>query len=230
MIHHEMINPRIFDRLLSMIIYDNIPLNRERGNSGAGRTACYGIVGKRAKPAGPSRWNEKRPEVWAEVQEIAKSLPVPEGWTSCVINQDYVALPHFDSGNTGDSCIVSFGCYSGGDLVLEDASGNRTEVSTFMRPTVGDFSKTRHWTKPLSGFKVSLVYFTISPTRGKKGKIKQAQPTAEEVMKYVDAEHMFNPLPAVSRAKSGRTYVAVETPNPPWAKLNNPKLFEPPSS
>lgn len=225
---HAPVSPRLFDRLLSMMVYENVPLNRERGNSGAGRSVCYGIVGKRCMPPGPSRWNKKRPEVWAELQKIAESLPVPEGWTSCVLNQDYVALPHYDSGNVGPSCIVSFGCYTGGELVL-DGSGGRTEINTFLTPVVGNFSKTRHWTKPLSGLKFSLVYFTLDTSGGKKNRVKQKQLTAEEVLDFVSHEHMFNPLPAVSRVKNGRSYVAVETPNPPWAKLNNPKLLASPS-
>lgn len=224
MLHYPEVSPRLFDRLLSMLTYENVPMNRERGNSGAGRSVCFGRVGKRCAPPGPSRWNEKRPEVWAELQEIAKSLPVPEGWTSCVVNMDYVALPHYDSGNVGPSCIVSFGCYCGGELAL-DISGETHLVSTYLKPVVGDFSRTRHWTKPLSGLKFSLVFFTLDETGSKKGRIKQAQLTAEEVMGYVDAAHMFNPLPAVSRVKNGRSYVAVETPNPPWAKVNNPALF-----
>lgn len=223
--HHPEVDARLFDRLLSMLVYENVPLNRERGNSGAGRSVCFGLVGKRCLPPGPSRWNDKRPEVWAEMQEIAKSLPVPEGWTSCVCNQDYVALPHFDSGNIGPSCIVSFGCYTGGELVLQDASGAK-EVSTYLRPVVGDFSKTRHWTKPLSGLKFSLVFFKLDESGSKKGRVKQAQLTAEEVMSYVSHEHMFNPLPAVSRIKNGRSYVSVVTPNPAWAKLNNPALIK----
>jgi hypothetical protein len=229
MIHHPPVSPRLFDRLLSMLVYENVPMNRERGNSGAGRSVCFGMVSKRSAPAGMSRWNDKRPEVWAELQEIAKSLPVPDGWTSCVVNQDYVALPHYDSGNVGESCIVSFGCYTGGELVLGHETAKPMELSTFMRPVVGDFSKTKHWTKPLSGLKFSLVFFTLSPSRGKAGKVKQKQLTAEEVIAYVDASHMFNPLPAVSRVKNGRSYVAVTTPNPPWSKINNPSLL-PPSS
>ena len=226
---HAPVSPRLFDRLLSMLVYEPVALTRERGNSGAGRSSCYGIVSKRCMPPGPSRWNKKRPEVWAELQKIAESLPVPEGWTSCVVNQDYVALPHYDSGNVGPSCIVSFGCYTGGELVL-DCSGGRTEINTFLTPVVGDFSKTRHWTKPLSGLKFSLVYFTLDPSGGKKNRVKQKQLTAEEVLAFVSDAHMFNPLPAVSRVKNGRSYVSVETPNPPWAKLNNPKLLAAPST
>lgn len=221
-----MTSPRLFDRLMSMLVYDNVPLNRERGNTGAGRTVCFGLVGKRCEPPGPSRWNDKRPEVWAELQELAKSLPVPEGWTSCVVNQDFPCLPHFDSGNVGPSCIVSFGCYSGGELVMEDASGNRTEINTCYAPIVGDFSKTRHWVKPLSGVKMSLVFFKLDISGSKKGRVKQAQPTAEEVMSYVDPSHMFNPMPGVSRIKNGRSYVSVVVPSPPWAKLNNPALIK----
>jgi len=224
MLQHPVVEPKLFNRLLSMLTYENVPLNRERGNSGAGRSVCFGRVGKRSAPPGPSRWNDKRPEVWAELQEIAKSLPVPEGWTSCVVNQDYVALPHFDSGNVGTSMIVSFGCYSGGELVVEEATGPRS-LSTYLTPTVGDFSKTKHYTKPLSGLKFSLVFFTLDESGSKKGRVKQTQLTAEQVMDYVDPAHMFNPLPGVSRVGNGRLYVPIETPNPPWAKLNNPALI-----
>lgn len=220
----EPVSVRMFDRLLSMLVYDHVPLNRERGNSGAGRSVCFGIVGKRSSPTGPSRWNTRRPEVWEELQKIASGLPVPEGWTSCVVNMDYCALPHYDSGNVGPSCIVSFGCYTGGELVL-DSSDGRVEVNTFLRPVVGDFSAVRHWTKPLSGLKFSLVYFKIDDTGAKRARIKQKQLTAEEVMTYVDETHMFNPVPAVSRVKNGRSYVSVVVPNPAWCKINNMKLL-----
>lgn len=225
MIQHPAVPASLFNRLLSMLVYENVPLNRERGNSGAGRSVCFGRVGKRCSPPGPSRWNNKRPEVWEELQEIAKSLPVPEGWTSCVVNQDYVALPHYDSGNVGPSMIVSFGCYTGGELVVEQADGSHA-LSTYLTPTVGDFSKTKHYTKPLSGLKFSLVFFKLDESGNKKGRVKQAQLTAEEVLLFVDVAHMFNPLPAVSRVGNGRSYVAIETPNPPWAKLNNPALIK----
>lgn len=212
------VNVRIFDRLLSMLVYENVPINRERGNAGAGRSICFGLVSKRSAPMGNSRWNDKRPEVWAELQRLSSMLPVPEGWTSCVVNMDFVALPHYDSGNVGPSMIVSFGCYTGGELVLDGV-----EINTFLTPIVGDFSVVRHWTKPLSGLKFSLVYFKLNT--GKKPRIKQKQLSAEEVLKYVDATHMFNPVPAVSRIKNGRSYVAVETPNPSWSGMNNPTLL-----
>ena len=217
----EPVSVRLFDRLLSMLVYEHIPVNRERGNSGTGRSICFGLVGKRCAPIGTSRATAKRPGVWEELQKISTSLPVPEGWTSCVVNMDYSCLPHFDSGNVGNSCIVSFGSYTGGELVL-DLSGGKMEVNTYLKPVVGDFSKTRHWTKPLSGLKFSLVYFKIDPERSKKGRKKQKAITEDEVMKYVDAEHMFNPVAAVSRTRSGRAYLAIDTPNPPWAGLKNP--------
>ena len=109
---------------------------------------------------------------------------------------------------------------------MEDASGNRTEINTCYAPIVGDFSKTRHWVKPLSGVKMSLVFFKLDISGSKKGRVKQAQPTAEEVMSYVDPSHMFNPMPGVSRIKNGRSYVSVVVPSPPWAKLNNPALIK----
>lgn len=228
MLQHPEVSPRLFDRLLSMLTYEHVPMNRERGNSGAGRSVCFGRVGKRCSPPGPSRWNDRRPEVWTELQEIAKSLPVPDGWTSCVVNQDFSCLWHVDSGNVGLSCIVSFGCYSGGELAL-DISGETHLVSTYLRPVVGNFSKVRHRVKPLSGLKFSLVFFTLDESGSKKGRVKQAQPTVEEVMAMVEPEHMFNAMPGVSRIKNGRSYLPVKVPCPPWTKMDNPKLYEPSS-
>jgi len=214
------VSPRLFDRLLSMLVYEKIQINRERGNAGAGRSVCFGIVGKRSAPSGPSRWNDKRPEVWAELQEIAKSLPVPAGWSSCVCNMDFACLPHYDSGNSGNSMIVSFGCYSGGELVMDGV-----ETDTYLKPVVADFSKIKHYVKPLSGLKFSLVYFTHDPA-APKSRIKQTQLSAEDVISYVDPSHMFNPLPAVSRGNgNSRSYVDVVTPNPAWSGINNPSLL-----
>jgi hypothetical protein len=73
--------------------------------------------------------------------------------------------------------------------------------------------------------KFSLVFFKLDETGSKKARIKQKQLTAEEVMMYVDESHMFNPVPAVSRVKNGRSYVAVTTPNPSWCGINNPSLL-----
>lgn len=219
------VSPRLFDRLLSMLVYENVSLNRERGNSGAGRSVCFGMVGKRSAPPGPSRWNDKRPEVWAELQAIAAALPVPADWTSCVLNQDFSCLWHVDSGNIGPSMIVSFGCYSGGELAIRDASGNVTLVDTYLKPVVGEFNKMWHRVMPLSGLKFSLVYFKLDETGSKKGRVKQPQPTVEEVMAMVDPAHMWNATPGVSRIKNGRYYLPVKVPCPPWSGLDNPKLY-----
>ena len=134
---------------------------------------------------------------------------------------DYCCLPHFDSGNVGNSCIVSFGSYTGGELVLDLPEGKK-EVNTYLTPVVGNFSKTKHWTKSLSGLKFSLVYFKIDATKGKKGRIAQKSITEEEFIKHVNEEMMFNPLPAVSRTKTGRSYLKVKSSNPPWSHLKNP--------
>lgn len=221
---HPAVSARLFDRLHSMLVYDNIQINRERGNSGAGRSVCFGLVGKRSEPVGDSRWNKKRGDVWAELQEIAKSLPVPDGWTSCVVNQDFSCLWHVDSGNLGPSTIVSFGCYSGGELAIENPDKTVTLLDTYLKPTTGEFNKVRHRVMPLSGVKFSLVFFKIDPTGGRKGRVKQAQLTSEDVIALIDPAHMWNAVPAVSRVKNGRSYLPVKIPNPSWSGLDNPKL------
>lgn len=214
------VNPRIFDSLISQIVYNNVPLNRERGNSGTGRSMCFGIVSKRNGPPGPSRYNTKCPTLWKTLQDLASHLPVPEGWTSCVINQDYPCMPHVDSGNYGKSCIVSCGLYHGGELAVCDASGVKLLLNTCNKPVVGEFNKVLHYVLPLSGFKISLIYFRCRlPSDPPMPKHHKRSMTEEEAKKYIDPLHMFNPVPGVSRKEEGRHYVAIDIPNPEWSGL-----------
>lgn len=213
------LQPSLFFRLISIFAYSPVGLNRDRGNAGAGRSITFGVVKKRNRPTGDSRNNKLRPDVWEEIKTIATRLPVEPGWTSCCVNQDYACLPHRDGGNGGKSLIVSFGCYSGGELVVQLPDGEKT-YSTYLRPIKGDFTAYTHWTKPLTGLKFSLVFYTCD-TSVHTTRYRQAPITLEEYMKYTDPSHLFNPVPAVSRKNNGRFYLKVPALNPGYSGLNN---------
>jgi len=213
------VDESIFYRLMSMIVYKNVQLYKDRGNSGTGRTSCFGLVHKRSQFDGLSRLNSQRPEFWEELEKIAKHLPVPEGWTSVQLNQDYPTFRHKDCGNIGPSCIVSAGMYSGGELCITDTSGS-ISFNTNLRPIVGDFSKLEHYVKPLSGFKISMVFFKcISRKESKKRpRVSQRPLNKEEVLAYADPNHMFNPVPAVRMSGKTRTFLEVDLPGVTWNK------------
>jgi hypothetical protein len=88
----------------------------------------------------------------------AKHVSVP--WDAVQVNDNYMSLPHKDVGNQGDSFIVSFGDYTGGELVL-DVSGQHQVVDTRHRGHLFNGSQIKHWNRTIEGRKFSLVFFRI---------------------------------------------------------------------
>jgi hypothetical protein len=64
----------------------------------------------------------------------------------------------------GDSFLVGFGSYAGGDLIIHegDLSGNH---SIYCKPIIADFSKIKHSTAVFSGERYSLVFYVLKPTK-----------------------------------------------------------------
>jgi hypothetical protein len=79
-------------------------------------------------------------------------------FTSIQVNCNYVCAPHKDTGNVGDSYIVAFGNYLGGQICIEEADYNIE-----LRGLLFDGSKHMHWTKQWSGDRYSIVFHTLKP-------------------------------------------------------------------
>lgn len=80
-------------------------------------------------------------------------------WDSIQVNQDCVCDKHKDKHNTGDSYLVSFGSYTGGELVVEE------EVfDTNKKPIVFNGAEREHWNNPLdeNSQKWTIVLFRTS--------------------------------------------------------------------
>jgi hypothetical protein len=76
----------------------------------------------------------------------------------CAINANAAFTPHVDSGQGAGqslSMIVGLGDYTGGELCVEDAVHDIR-----YQPLEFDGWKLRHWTRPFSGERFSLVWFT----------------------------------------------------------------------
>jgi hypothetical protein len=81
-------------------------------------------------------------------------------WNACTVNQDYKASAHKDKGNVGDSFLIAFGEYIGGELeILEGPLKGLHDVK--YKPVVTDFSKVLHEVKDFLGHRYSLVFYKL---------------------------------------------------------------------
>lgn len=150
------VDPSLFGSLIQMLEKRPLAVNKYRAKSGEGRSQCFGIVKQRNHKYCGSRLNKERPEVYAELLRIGNHiLPADFTYLSIQVNQNYETLEHKDVGNRGMSCIVGFGDYTGGELVIEE-----TPVDIHHKTVFFDGSVYRHHTAPYSGNRYTLVYHT----------------------------------------------------------------------
>ena len=138
-----------------------IAKNGYRTESGKGRSQAFGIVHRRSVPPDYSRWCWIRPYLYKLLLEFAKKhVTIP--FTSITVNDNYAAAKHKDRGNTGDSFLVAFGDYTGGELeIFEGPLKGLHDVR--YKPIVTDFANTWHAVKPFTGKRYSLVFYTLQP-------------------------------------------------------------------
>jgi len=137
----------------------NLGINKYRVKSGVGESQCFGIVSKRSQPPDLSRQSWLHPELHFLLMQFSEKYVKPYiSFTSIQVNKNYVCIPHKDTGNTGESYIVAFGNYSGGQLCIEDADYNIER-----RGLLFDGSEHLHWTKQWSGIRYSIVFHTLKP-------------------------------------------------------------------
>jgi hypothetical protein len=148
-----------FEYLEAMLKTINIPrkshTNNRRGFPEKHRAITLGQTkGRFNGIRGLSYYSKKHPELWNEVQRLGKII-VPFEWNSCHINHNVVCPPHKDSGNISQSCIISFGNYTGCDLIVEGV-----KQETHYTPLIFDGTTNTHWnTNDLVGNRYSLVFY-----------------------------------------------------------------------
>jgi hypothetical protein len=184
-----------FQEILKELRERPIAVNKYRDIAGSGRSQTFGLVNKRCRPVDYSRQNWMRPKLYYHLQEFAKTY-VDISWTSITVNQSYRCLPHRDKGNYGDSYLVAFGSYTGGDLeILEgDLSGTH---NIYCRPMKTDFSKVLHSVQDFTGERYSLVFYNLKTTRMPK------EPLPEGEAVFEDGKYLFKRGGKVITAKEG---------------------------
>lgn len=133
-------------------------INRYRLSSGEGRSQVFGVVNRRCLPADYSRWSWKRPYLYKLLLDFAeKYVPIP--FTSITVNQSYPCAPHKDKNNIGESFLVAFGNFFGGQLKIHEGElEGMHDINC--KPIIADFSKITHSVLPFQGERFSLVFYT----------------------------------------------------------------------
>jgi len=152
-----------FRDLMNHLTSKNIGMNRYRRGVGDGRSQCYGMVRKRSMAPDLSRQSWMDARLHHLLMKFAL-VHVPIPFTSVQVNDSYLCAAHKDKHNSGDSYIVGFGPYTGGELVLKNPTD--TEYNIRHRPILFNGSQIEHFTKQFTGRRWTIVYHTlVSPPK-----------------------------------------------------------------
>ena len=115
----------------------------------------WGIIKPRfkAKPE-MSLYSRKYPDIYEEIVKIGKEI-CPFEFKTIQLNKDCQCPPHKDEKNQSKSIIVSFGKYTGGEIIIEGVIYN-----AYHTPLEFDGTTQTHWNNPHIGTKYSLIYFS----------------------------------------------------------------------
>jgi len=152
-----MIPANAFDEIIEELERRPLSVNKYRVKTGEGRSQAFGIVGRRNLPPDYSRQCWKRPELYKMFLDFAEKY-VDISYNAITINQNYKTLPHKDKHNIGDSYLVSFGDFLGGDLIIHN-DDILEYVNIKHKPMKADFSKILHSTDSFEGNRYSLVFY-----------------------------------------------------------------------
>jgi len=135
----------------------NIPFKNGRSNRRGfpkHRSMTLGITKARFTGViGLSYYSKKYPELYEALKKYGETI-CRFPFQSIHINHNVTCPPHRDTLNQTMSCIVSFGNYTGGELVIEDEQFN-----TLNNPITFNGAEKTHWNNPHVGNKYSIVFF-----------------------------------------------------------------------
>lgn len=130
-------------------------MNKFRVTSGEGRSQAFGFSRRASYRPWISRQTWKRMALYKLLVGFAERNSIV-GWDAIQVNQNYQTATHKDTGNQGDSYIVGFGDYTGGELVINDE-----KVDIRHRGHVFNGAELPHSTCAFEGTRYSIVFFKI---------------------------------------------------------------------
>ena len=113
----------------------------------------------------PSLLYKKYPHIMDLFEIFINSHSPSFKFSSVYINKNTVCKKHVDSKNTGESLIVSFGDFTGGEIVLynnQNSFNDKSqpyEINIQYRSLIFDGSKIYHSSNEFEGLRYSIVFF-----------------------------------------------------------------------
>jgi hypothetical protein len=117
----------------------------------------FGFTRRRFEKNGPivnRIANKKYPKVYKHLKKVAATIFPTFGYDSICLNHNFKCLPHKDKNNRGESIIVGFGNYQGGELNI-----GGTDYDIRHKPIKFDGKKVTHFVKEFQGERWTAVYF-----------------------------------------------------------------------
>lgn len=149
------------DKLIPLISNTTIRITDSRKNSGAGRSQVFGYGNIRGKGFGEFKNNTSYPELYRALLIFGmKIVPDYIPFTAIQVNHNYKTKKHIDINNIGLSLAVSFGDFTGGELVIGSNSYQTKEY-----PVIFNGALTEHFNQPIKGDRYSLVFFVNAPKK-----------------------------------------------------------------
>lgn len=153
------IPPEAFAEILQELEQKPLHENKYRTTAGNGRSQAFLVVNRRCLPPDYSRQCWMRPKLLYHLKEFADKY-VDISYNAITVNQSYAAAPHYDKNNVGNSFLVAFGDYTGGELKIHE--GELSGLHNIRhKPIKADFSKILHSVEDFQGERYSLVFYNF---------------------------------------------------------------------
>jgi len=149
------------NKLVPLITNTTIRITDSRKNSGTGRSQVFGYGNIRGKGFGEFKNNTTYPDLYRALLIFGmKIVPDYIPFTAIQVNHNYKTKKHIDGNNIGLSLAVSFGDFTGGELVV----GGK-DYQTKEYPIIFNGALSEHFNRPISGDRYSLVFFVSAPKK-----------------------------------------------------------------
>jgi hypothetical protein len=150
----------LYDMLRDISVPIKTKISGGRGDFGRHRSMTFGITrGRFNGIIGLSLNSKKYPHIYKEIKRIGHLIGGE--WNSIHLNHNVICPRHLDANNVGESILVSFGDYTGCNIVVQNPSGEEVKYDAFCQPIKFNGAELVHYnTNDLVGNKYSLVFFT----------------------------------------------------------------------
>lgn len=102
-----------------------------------------------------SRMTKQYPELYEKLKQIMHEHDPDFEYTTMTLNKNFQCARHIDGNNVGESYIIGFGNYNGGELNIEN-----TKIDIKHKFHKFNGCKQYHWVEPWTdGDRYSVVYY-----------------------------------------------------------------------